>query len=78
MVHGRYNARQLGRRGEPARFPLNRVIAGWIEGVQLMVVGKKRRLWIPTNLAYGTRSGYSALISPGAMLVFDIDLLSTQ
>ena len=67
-----------GARGEPARFPLNRVIAGWMEGVQLMVVGEKRRFWIPANLAYGTRGGGDGLIPPGAMPVFDVDLLGIQ
>lgn len=56
-------------RGEPARFPLDRVIAGWTEGVQLMVVGETRRLWIPESLAYqGKRD-------PKGMLVFDVELL---
>jgi peptidylprolyl isomerase len=56
-------------RGEPATFPLNRVIAGWTEGLQLMVVGEKRRLWIPEALAYkGARE-------PKGMLVFDIELI---
>jgi peptidylprolyl isomerase len=57
-------------RGEPARFPLNRVIAGWTEGLQLMVEGEKRRLWIPENLAYQGRPG-----PPAGMLVFDVELI---
>lgn len=57
-------------RGQPARFPLNRVIAGWTEGVALMVEGEKRRLWIPENLAYQGRAG-----APAGMLVFDVELL---
>jgi peptidylprolyl isomerase len=51
-------------------FPLNRVIKGWGEGVQLMTVGEKRRLWIPQELAYAGQSG-----RPQGMLVFDIELL---
>lgn len=58
------------RRGEPAEFPLNRVIAGWTEGLQLMVEGEKSRLWIPENLAYGGRQG-----RPAGMLVFEVELL---
>ena len=57
-------------RGQPATFPLNRVIAGWTEGVQLMVVGEKRRFWIPESLAYQGRPG-----APQGMLVFDVELL---
>ena len=57
-------------RGQPATFPLNRVIAGWTEGVQLMVEGERRRLWIPQELAYQGRPG-----APQGMLVFDIELL---
>ena len=57
-------------RGEPTQFPLNRVIAGWTEGLQLMVEGEKRRFWIPENLAYGGRPG-----APQGMLVFDVELL---
>jgi peptidylprolyl isomerase len=57
-------------RGKPATFPLDRVIAGWTEGVQLMVEGEKRRFWIPEALAYkGQRE-------PKGMLVFDVELLS--
>lgn len=59
-------------RGEPITFPLNGVIAGWTEGVQLMVVGEKRRLWIPAAMAYGEhpRNG-----TPSGDLVFDVELL---
>ena len=56
-------------RGEPATFPLNRVIAGWTEGVQLMVEGEKTRFWIPEKLAYGGQR------APYGMLVFDIELI---
>ena len=59
-------------RGEPATFPLNRVIRGWTEGLQLMVVGEKRRFWIPADLAYGTNPPPGA---PRGMLVFDVELL---
>lgn len=59
-------------RGEPAQFPLNGVIKGWTEGVQLMSVGEKRRFWIPADLAYGENPGGGR---PGGMLVFDIELL---
>lgn len=60
-------------RGEPASFPLQNVIKGWTEGVQLMVVGEKRRFWIPEDLAYGPVVPGSG--RPGGMLVFDIELL---
>lgn len=59
-------------RGEPTQFPLNGVIAGWTEGVQLMNVGEKRRFWIPAELAYGENPAGGR---PGGMLVFDIELL---
>jgi len=62
-------------RGAPATFPLNRVIGGWTEGVQLMVVGEKRRFWIPSELGYGERGGGGGTIPPGATLVFDVELL---
>lgn len=60
-------------RGAPAEFPLNGVIKGWTEGVQLMVCGEKRRFWIPADLAYGPAIPGSG--RPGGMLVFDIELL---
>ena len=58
-------------RNNPATFPLNRVIPGWTEGLQLMVTGEKRRLWIPESLAYAGKPGY-----PQGMLVFDVELLN--
>jgi FKBP-type peptidyl-prolyl cis-trans isomerase len=60
------------KRGEPTSFPLTGVIAGWTEGVQLMVVGEKRRFWIPGNLAYGEKSEGGR---PGGLLVFDVELI---
>ncbi len=58
----------------PAEIALNRVFPGWSEGVQLMPVGSKLRLWIPPALAYGER-GASGRIEPNALLVFDVELL---
>ena len=65
------------RRGEPAVFPLNGVIAGWTEGVQLMKEGAKYRFYIPYNLAYGER-GAGQAIPPYAALVFDVELISIE
>ena len=62
------------QRGEPISFPLNGVIKGWQDAVQLMTVGAKWRLFIPSELAYGERSA-GALIGPGSTLIFDVELL---
>lgn len=62
-------------RGEAIEFPLNQVIAGWTEGVQLMVIGEKRRFWIPGKLAYDDLPMPDA---PKGMLVFDIELLGVR
>jgi FKBP-type peptidyl-prolyl cis-trans isomerase len=64
------------RRGQPTSFPLNGVIKGWTEGVQLMVVGDKARFWIPGALAYGDTPSRSG--APSGPLVFDIELLSIR
>ena len=58
-------------RGRPARFPLNRVMPGWTEALQLMVVGEERRLWVPAELAYKGKPG-----KPQGDLVFDIELIA--
>lgn len=62
------------QRGKPASFPLNRVIKGWTEGLQLMSVGSKYRFFIPPQLAYGERQ-VSAEIGPNSILIFDVELL---
>jgi len=64
-------------RGEPATFPLNRVISGWTEGVQLMKEGAKYRFFIPSELAYGEQ-GAGRAIGPNAALIFDVELIKIQ
>lgn len=65
------------KRGEPASFPLNGVIPGWIEAMQMMKVGSKWQLFLPTALAYGER-GSGREIGPNAALVFEVELLSVK
>jgi FKBP-type peptidyl-prolyl cis-trans isomerase FklB len=64
-------------RGQPISFPLNGVIAGWTEGLQLMKVGDKFKFEIPPNLAYGANSPSSA-IPPNSTLIFEVELLGIQ
>jgi len=65
------------KRNAPASFPLNRVIPGWTEGVQLMKEGAKYRFFIPSQLAYGSR-GAPGAIGPNETLIFDVELLKVQ
>ncbi len=63
------------QRGSPASFPLNRVISGWTEGLQLMPTGSKWRFFIPSHLAYGDRQ-ITAQIGANSTLIFEVELLS--
>ena len=65
------------KRGQPATFPLNAVIKGWTEGLQLMTTGSKWRFFIPTQLGYGDRQ-VSAQIGPNCTLIFEVELLSVS
>ncbi len=65
-------------RGEPVTFPLNRVIPGWTEGLQLMTVGSKYQFFIPAELGYGNSPPSGSNIPPGAVLIFEVELLDIK
>jgi FKBP-type peptidyl-prolyl cis-trans isomerase FkpA len=66
------------QRGEPVSFPLNQVISGWTEGVQLMPVGSKFIFYIPSELAYKDQGAGNGLIKPGATLIFEVELIAIE
>ena len=65
------------KRGQPAEFAVNGVIKGWTEGLQLLMEGVKADLYVPANLAYGSR-GAGGLIGPEEALVFEVELISVK
>lgn len=65
------------KRGEPATFPLNRVIPGWTEALQLMKIGSKWEIYVPSNLGYG-ENGAGQDIGPNATLIFEVELLGIK
>ncbi|MGF1546877.1 MAG: FKBP-type peptidyl-prolyl cis-trans isomerase [Thiotrichales bacterium] len=85
MVTVNYEGRHLNgevfdssyKRNQPIDFPLNRVIKGWTEGLQLMTEGAKYQLFIPPELAYG-QTGAGGAIGPQETLIFDVELLKVQ
>ncbi len=64
-------------RGQPATFGVNQVIRGWVEALQLMPVGSKWKLYVPSDMAYGAQ-GAGGLIGPNTTLIFDVELLSIK
>ena len=65
-------------RGEPITFPLNRVISGWTEGLQLMTVGSTYEFFIPSELGYGNNPPPGSIIQPGSVLIFEVELLDIK
>ena len=71
------DGKEFDKSSSPIEFPLNQVIAGWTEGVQLMKEGAKYEFYIPSNLAYGRR-GAGGLIGPDEALIFQVELLKVK
>ena len=69
------NEQEFDSSSEPISFPLNRVIPGWTEGVQLMNVGSTYQFFIPSELAYGDNPPPGSIIEPGSVLIFEVELL---
>jgi FKBP-type peptidyl-prolyl cis-trans isomerase FklB len=77
LIDGKTEFDSSYKRGEPATFPVNGVIKGWTEALQLMKAGSKYQLFIPANLAYGERSPGPG-ISPNSTLIFDVELMGVK
>jgi len=77
LIDGKTEFDSSYKRGEPATFPVNGVIKGWTEALQLMKVGSKYQLFIPPNLAYGERA-VGPDISPNSTLIFDVELMGVK
>ena len=77
LINGKEFDSSTKRGDKPARFPVNRVVRGWTEALQLMKVGSKWEVYIPASLAYGD-SGSGALIEPGSTLIFEMELAGIE
>ena len=78
LINGKeFDSSMKGNNGQPVKFPVDRVIPGWTEAVQLMKVGSKYQLFIPSDLAY-RENGAGADIGPNATLVFEVELVGIE
>jgi hypothetical protein len=77
LIGGKEFDNSAKRGGQPAKFPVNRVVRGWTEALQMMPVGSKWELYLPSSLAYG-ENGYGPTIEPGSTLIFEMELTGIE
>ena len=77
LIGGKEFDNSAKRGGQPAKFPVNRVVRGWTEALQMMPIGSKWELYLPASLAYGD-NGYGQTIEPGATLIFEMELTGVE